>query len=86
MKKIYGDWGLGIGDWGLGLGGWGPNPNPTAPNPHPPLPNPQSPIPNPHSFYFFKKISLFLIKYIIIYFLFKKNEKLSNFIDNLHNF
>jgi len=38
MKKIYGDWGLGIGDWGLGIGDWAQSP----------IPNPQSPIPNPH--------------------------------------
>ena len=31
IKKIDGDWGLGIGDWGLGIG-----PNPQTPNPQTP--------------------------------------------------
>jgi len=35
LRKVTGDWGLGIGDWGLGIG----------PNPQSPIPNPQSPIP-----------------------------------------
>ena len=35
MKKLIGDWGLGIGDWGLGIGDWAPSP----------IPNPQSPLP-----------------------------------------
>jgi len=39
VKKINGDWGLGIGDWGLGIGDWA----------QAPIPNPQSPIPNPHN-------------------------------------
>jgi len=31
LKKIIGDWGLGIGDWGLGIGDWAQSP----------IPNPQ---------------------------------------------
>ena len=34
LKKIIGDWGLGIGDWGLGIGDWAQSP----------IPNPQSPL------------------------------------------
>jgi len=34
LKKIFGDWGLGIGDWGLGIGDWAQSP----------IPNPQSPF------------------------------------------
>jgi len=41
LRKINGDWGLGMGDWGLGIGDWAQSP---IPNPQSPIPNPQSPI------------------------------------------
>jgi len=53
LKKVNGDWGLGIGDWGLGIGDWAQSP----------IPNPQSPIPNPQSpGYFYLKIKFLKLK------------------------
>jgi len=67
-----GDWGLGIGDWGLG-----------------PIPNPPSPIPNPQSpFYLIIFIFLNFEFQILLneifndnkFFIYKKNETITNFI------
>jgi hypothetical protein len=54
MKKINGDWGLGIGDWGLG----------PIPNPQSPIPNPH----NQKIFHHFYNLFIILILINYIYF------------------